>query len=196
MEYNLKFLALLGHQVPYLHGSDGTNLLLIRPLCEAFGVDADRQIRELKADELFGPGVSEQTTQVPGDAQRRAYTCLPERFVYGWLASIKATNTMQATTKANLNAYKLEAYEVLFQHFNGKVAQAQKEVTQKASNAAEIARLKKQIEENSPEQVRQLRALEAANKQIGNPLLRLQNSLFTADYEQAVEQREAVDSHP
>lgn len=195
MDYKLKFLALLGHQVPYLHGSDGTSLLLIRPLCEAFGVDADRQIRELKADELFGPGVSEQTTQVPGDDQRRAYTCLPERFVYGWLISIKATNTMQATTKANLSAYKLEAYEVLFQHFHGKVARAQQEVTQKASNAAEIARLKKQIEENSPEQVRQLRALEVANKQIGNPLLRLQNSLFSADYEEAVEQREAVGSY-
>lgn len=102
---------------------------------------------------------------------------------------------MQAQTKVNLSAYKLEAYEVLFQYFHGKVARAQQEVTQKASNAAELARLKKQIEENSPEQVRQLRALEAANKQIGNPLLRLQNSLFTTDYEEAVEQREAVESH-
>lgn len=195
MEYKLKFLALLGHQVPYLHATDGTNLILIRPFCEALGLDADWQIRELKADEFFGPGVCEHTTQVPGDSQRRAYTCLPERFVYGWLISIKATNTMQATTKANLSAYKLEAYEVLFQHFHGKVARAQQEVTQKASNAAEIAHLKKQIEENSPEQVRQLRALEAANKQIGNPLLRLQNSLFTADYEEAVEQREPIESH-
>ena len=98
--------------------------MLVRPLCESLGVDADRQIRDLKADEFLGPEVSEQTTQVPHQGQARSWVFLLEEYIYGWVASIQLTNTMRPETKASLTAYKRACYDLLYQHFHGRVRQA------------------------------------------------------------------------
>jgi len=119
----LKTLSFQGQPVYCLADAASPNLVLIRPLCDALGVDADWQIRQLKADEMLAPEVCEHTTQVPGDDQRRKWVCLPEEYIYGWVAGIQLTNTMRPETKANLTAYKRECYHLLYQHFHGRVRQ-------------------------------------------------------------------------
>ena len=185
MHTQLQTLHFQGKPIYYLKAADGGNLVLIRPLCDALGVDADWQIRELKADEMLAPEVCEHTTQVPGQGQARAWTCLPEKFIYGWIFGIKMSNTMRPETKASLATYKSACYEVLYDHFHGQIRQAQLEVSRKASNAAEIARLRERIEAGAPEDFQRIRELEAENKRIGNPLGRLQNSQFRFEFESA-----------
>ena len=186
MEAQLKTLLWQDSPIYYIEAPDGINLVLIRPLCEALGVDADRQIRDLKIDEMLASEVSEQTTQVPNHGQSRSWVCLPEEFIYGWIFGIKLSNTMQPETKANLTAYKRECYDILYQHFHGAIKRAQREVTRKANNAAEIARLRQRIESNSPEEFQRLRELEGENKRIGNPLERLQNVQYRLDLDKAL----------
>ena len=140
----LKTVDVDGKPVYYLV-VDGLNYILIRPLCEALGVDADRQIRDLRDDEMLLSEVSEQTTQLPGDQQRRAYVCLPEEFVYGWIFGIKYSNTMEAETKANLTAYKRECYDALYQHFHRRILLASETLREKAQVEIELRTLRKEL---------------------------------------------------
>jgi len=121
MATQLKTLLFQESPIYYFEAEDSANMVLVRPLCDILGIDADRQIRELEADELLGPKVSSKTTQVPGDTQARSWVCLPEEFVYGWIFSIQTSGAMKPETKATLLAYKLECYDALYQHFHGAI---------------------------------------------------------------------------
>jgi hypothetical protein len=118
---------------------------------------------------------------LPGESQSRPYTCLPEEFIYGWLFGIKMSNTMSDATKQNLIGYKRACYHALYQHFHGRIKQAQQEISKKAANEAEIIRLQKEIEAGMPEQNARIKFLQAENKQIGNPLVRIQKNQYQLD---------------
>lgn len=148
----LKSLMVLGRPVYYVVDG-GINYVLIRPMCDVLQIDADRQIRDLKSDEDLGAEVSEQTTQLPSDKQNRAYTCLPEEFVYGWIFSIKYSNTMSDETRENLRQYKKECYDVLYSHFHAKVRSLTESIKERAELEVEARRLKIKLLEN-PEFVR------------------------------------------
>lgn len=143
----LKYVMFLDRPVYYVV-ADGVNYVLIRPLCEVLQIDADRQIRDLKADEDLAPEVSEQTTQLPSDKQSRAFTCLPEEFIYGWIFSIKYSNTMSEETRENLRQYKRECYDVLYSHFHAKVRSLTESIKERAELEVEARRLKMRLLEN------------------------------------------------
>ncbi|MFY7883689.1 MAG: phage antirepressor N-terminal domain-containing protein [Dolichospermum sp.] len=132
---------------------NGKNYILIRSICEALKIDADRQIRDLKIDEDLGAEVSEQTTQLPSDKQSRAFTCLPEEFIYGWIFNIKYSNTMSEETKETLRIYKRECYNVLYNHFHSKVKNIAESIKERASLEVEARKLKLKLSEN-PDYVR------------------------------------------
>lgn len=140
----LKTLDFNGKPIYYLT-IDGTNYVLIRPLCEALGVDAERQIKNIADDEMLVHERSEQTVHVPGDDKSRKWICLPEEYVYGFIFGIKFTNTMGEETKAALTAYKRECYDVLYRHFHGR-SLLQKEVNrEKAAIELELGQLKNEL---------------------------------------------------
>lgn len=172
---NLCTIQLREKEVYYLR-ENGENFVLIRPICEAFELDADRQIRNLKDDEFLAPEVSEQTTQVPTDIQRRAHTCLPEKLIYGWLMGIKFTNTMSAETKAYLTAYKRECYEVLYNHFHGRFSEADRLLKEKALVQKEINELRTKLL-NQSDIYKQLLDKEAQLRSFGNPYTRVGNKI-------------------
>ena len=66
-------------------------------------------------------------------------------------------------------------------------------MTRKAQNAAEMQRLRKRIEENSPEEFQRLRELEGENKRIGNPLERLQNVQYKLNLDAALAEQPEVE---
>lgn len=186
MQAQLKTLLFQEKPIYYLAAADGANMVLIRPLCDALGVDGEWQIKALQEDEMLAPERCEHTVQVPGHGQSRTWICLPEEFIYGWIFGIKLSNTMRPETKASLTAYKRECYDVLYQHFHGQIRRAQREVTRKATNAAEITRLRATIEAASPEAFQRMRVLEEENKRIGNPLERLQNVQYRLELDKAL----------
>jgi len=145
MSQTLKTLAFQGKPIYYLADSASPSLVLIRPLCEALSVDADWQIRQLKADGFLGGEVCEYTTRLPSEDRARPYTCLPEEFIYGWVGGIQLTNTMRPETKATLTAYKRECYDLLYQHFHGRLKQVLELDKQAALVSVELQAVEKRL---------------------------------------------------
>jgi hypothetical protein len=172
MEQSNLFTIQVRDQDVYYVKVDGRNLVLIRPICDVFGIDADRQIRDLKTDEILSGEVSEQTTRLPHDDRKRPYTCLPEAFIYGWLMSIKFSNTMSDDTKAYLIAYKRECYHVLYNYFHGRVKEADERLRNKVQFQKKLdAKKSKLFNEN--EDYREILELEAQLKSLGDPYAKL-----------------------
>jgi prophage antirepressor-like protein len=96
----------------------GQILVVVKPICDALGLDSERAIKTLSDDEVLGAERSEQTVQV-GNDQARKMICLPLEFINGWLFQIKLTNTMSEATKEKLIDYKRSCYKALFNHFFG-----------------------------------------------------------------------------
>jgi hypothetical protein len=109
-----------GNDLTCIIDESGQILVVVKPVCEALGLDSERQIRTISDDEVLGAERSEQTVQVGSD-QPRKMICLPLEFIHGWLFQVKFTNTMSDETKEKLIAYKRRCYKALFNHFFGNV---------------------------------------------------------------------------
>lgn len=115
----------------------GTNLFVVeregqpyapmRPIVEGMGLDWKTQYRKLQSGR-FVTCVVEMTTQLPGDDQRRAVTCLPLRKLMGWLMSIHP-NKVRSEIRDKVIAYQSECDDVLWDYWtkgsatNARVAQ-------------------------------------------------------------------------
>lgn len=59
----------------------------IRPICEALGIDADSQRKRIERDEILG-STAVIMTAVAGDGKEREMYAIPYMYVFGWLFSI------------------------------------------------------------------------------------------------------------
>ena len=107
-----------GNDLTCIVEESGQILVVVKPICDAIGLDSERAIKTISDDEVLGAERSEQTVQVGLD-QARKMVCLPLEFVSGWLFQIKFTNTMSDETKEKLITYKRSCYKALFAHFFG-----------------------------------------------------------------------------
>ena len=62
-------------------------LVPIRPICDALGIDASNQIGRIKRDEILSSTMV-VTTMVAGDKKDREMLAIPIKFVFGWLFTI------------------------------------------------------------------------------------------------------------
>ncbi len=109
-----KFLEFNGRTLLFL-AIDGTYWVAVKPICQALGVNYDRQYKNLKEDETLNLVYAKQP--IP-DARNRPQEmiCLPERYVYGWLFSIRSESP-------ELLQFKRECYDVLYDHFHGPLTE-------------------------------------------------------------------------
>jgi prophage antirepressor-like protein len=63
----------------------------IKPICTALKINYSRAAETIRNDEILGQ-VSAVEHLVAADNRRRKMLCLPERYVYGWLFSIRSDN--------------------------------------------------------------------------------------------------------
>jgi len=134
--------------------ADGRWWVAVKPICEVLNVNYDRQFKNLKEDEIMGQLYAIQHT-VGADLKRREMLCIPEQFVYGWLFSIQSESP-------ELRLYKLECYEVLYNHFHGAFSERKVVLKEKTLRQLRIEELRKKMEE-TPE-MKELRQLEFQNK--------------------------------
>jgi hypothetical protein len=132
----VNFLQFKGKNLLFLSKTDGF-YIAIKPVCEALGVDYIRQHKNLSSDPILGPALSKQTMQVPGD-QARNMVCLPERYIYGWIFSIRSESL-------DLVEYKRECYDILFNHFHGAMTSRGECIREKARIRAERVGLQKSL---------------------------------------------------
>ena len=97
----------------FLVDLDGFPYVPMRPVVEGMGLDWKSQHVKLTQNQRFASSVVEITTQMSGDDQRRAMTCLPLRKLPGWLTSI-SPNKVALEIRDTVIAYQNECDDALW----------------------------------------------------------------------------------
>lgn len=141
MNKHEKFLEFNGENIIFLN-VEGVYWIAVKPICEALKIDAFRSIKNLKNDPILGSEWSKQTTQVEknGIIQGRNMTCIPEKFIYGWICFLNADNE-------ELNNYKKTCYELLYNHFHGTITNRKELLLERNRIDDTITNLRKALKE-------------------------------------------------
>lgn len=104
------------NQVNILMLQTGDQLIPIKPICEALGIDAKNQREKIQDDEdLNSTGVL--STSVGGDGKDREMYCLPLKMVFGWLFTINPKN-VKPEARESVREYRKQCYDALYAYFN------------------------------------------------------------------------------
>lgn len=133
-----KFLEFNGKRINILL-ADGTWYIAIKPICEALKVDYISAFKNAKEDEILGQLLSEQT-MVAADGRLRKMTCLPEKFIYGWMFSLRSESL-------DLKKYRVKCYEVLYEFFHGQITYRANALTHKREIRNRKINIRKELKE-------------------------------------------------
>lgn len=101
---------LLGYQ-----DDNGTIWVAVKPIAEGIGLDYIRAYKQITLHKILSRVLSIQTIHDTTN-RRQEMLCLPLNFVNGWLFSIQIAK-VKTEVQPILEAYQMECYDVLFQHF-------------------------------------------------------------------------------
>jgi len=126
------------------------NLVPIKPICEALGIDAKVQRQKIQEDEdLCSVGVL--STSTGADGKQYDMYCLPHQFIYGWLFTINPKN-VKPEAKESVRKYRKACYETLYNHFNGQQERRNEQDAMERSLLAERDAVE-ELEKNLKEQM-------------------------------------------
>lgn len=163
MKTHQKFLDFNGRNIVFLN-VDGTYWIALKPILEVLNMDADRAIKTTKKDPFLGTYTSLQTVQVEhnGIIQGRNMTCLPEKYIYGWICFLRSDGE-------ELNQYKETCYNLLYNHFHGTITNRKELLLQRTELDNQIGELKQSLKEDN-ERYKQLRELQNKRKTVSTQL--------------------------
>ena len=119
-----EFLRFNGHDLYFtLIGSEWW--IALKPICEAFKVNWNRQFQNLKDDVILSDVFAKQQMRDSLNKQS-GMVSLPEFYIYGWLFQIRSGSK-------ELSEYKWECYRILYNHFKGTITK-RKEVLKEFYN--------------------------------------------------------------
>lgn len=119
---------------------EGVTYVAVKPICQALNVDYSAQLLRVKNDSLLGPEYVVHHIQA-GNLQGRKYTCIPEKYVYGWIFSINSDSK-------ELLEFKKECYDLLYNHFHGVIGKRKELLIGVAETQIKIDTLKKDLQNN------------------------------------------------
>jgi hypothetical protein len=113
METKIKKFLEFNGKVIYFVAVDGIYWIAIRPICEALNIQFSRILKNIKEDEILKDVWSKQTMR---DTKNRLQNmvALPEKYIYGWLFSIRSGSDA-------FQEYKRKCYDILFEYFHGSI---------------------------------------------------------------------------
>jgi prophage antirepressor-like protein len=144
-----------GKQIELAH-SNQKWWVAVKPICEVLNVHYKAQHRAISEDKILGQLSSIQRT-VGADGRQREMLCLPEKFIYGWVFSLQSESE-------ELQNFKLECYDVLFNHFHGANAQRMQLLKEKSQTQKEIEALEDELKET--ETYKKIAELKKQEKQL------------------------------
>ncbi|MFZ4705436.1 MAG: phage antirepressor N-terminal domain-containing protein [Bacteroidales bacterium] len=103
------------NNVSILMIDNGSEIVPIRPICDALGIDEDVQNRKIKDDDFLS-SVATLSVATGSDGKQYKMTCLPYRYIFGWLFTINPKN-VKPEAQESVFRYKIECYDVLFKHY-------------------------------------------------------------------------------
>jgi hypothetical protein len=124
-----KFLEFNGKTLVFL-AVEGEYWVALKPICEAIGVNYNRAYQELNTDPIFSQLFALQQ-MVGSDEKVRKMVSLPEKWIYGWVLSLKSASP-------ELLQYKKLCYEILSDYFHGSIIGRKNLLQQKAKLQVEI----------------------------------------------------------
>jgi hypothetical protein len=140
--YSMKRKYLIFNEVKiYFLDVEGIYWIAYKPIVDALGIDANRSHKNLIKHKIFGPACAIQPMQVSknGINQVRNMTCIPEKYVYGWLLSLNSENE-------NLLEFQKKCYDLLFDYFRGSFIQREKILEEKAVSLIKQKNLLTQVQ--------------------------------------------------
>jgi len=93
-------------------------LIPIRPICDALGIDSKSQRDKIQSRELFSK-VAVLSPSSGADGKEYEMLCLPTGYALGWLCTINPANVKEEA-RAALMMYQKECFLVLYEHFVAK----------------------------------------------------------------------------
>jgi hypothetical protein len=139
-----KFLEFNGKAIIFID-IQGQYWVALKPICEAFGVNFDRQYKNLKRSKLWVQLYAIQP-MIGADNRSRNMVALPEMYVYGWLMSINSDVEL-------FHHYQIECCKILYNHFRGSITQRDEILMQKSHAIRELRTLKEELN-NDPKFLR------------------------------------------
>jgi len=94
-----------------------TQLVPIRPICEALGVNYSSQYEKLKEHPLFASAILLSRT-TGADGKQYEMACIPLSHLTGWLVTIHPGNVKEEV-RPKLVEFQQRCIDVLYEHFFG-----------------------------------------------------------------------------
>jgi len=156
MKKHEKFLEFNGKNIVFLK-HDGVYWVAIKPICEALGVNFDRQYKNLLDHKVFGQLYAKQP-MTGADNKLYKMVSLPERYVYGWIFQINSSSDQLA-------AYQKTCCDILYDHFHGVITNRKELLMQKIEVDTQLHELKKSLLDQD-ETYQKIKRLEKTKKVI------------------------------
>ena len=111
-----KTIAKVNNQsILIIESSSKEKLVPIRPICDALGIDSKAQRNRIERDEILN-SVEVMMTSTGADGKQYEMSCLPLKFVFGWLFTIDTSRVNEEAREAVIR-YKMKCYDVLYNYF-------------------------------------------------------------------------------
>jgi len=173
MKQSIKnFLEFNGKAIYFL-SKDGQYWVAVKPICEALGVNFDRQYKNIKSDEILKDVYAIQPMRDTLNRMQNMVS-LPEKFVYGWLFGIQSKSP-------ELIKYKWKCYEVLYDYFKGSIGNREELLKEKKRVQDKIATLEVKFVNN--DDYREMVSLKAKDMRIGKQLKESDKDVIDQQYE-------------
>ena len=103
-------------------------MIPIRPICDALGVQYELQLNKLKEHPSFGPTIS-QRDMVAADGKVRSMSCLPAKKFFGWIYTINPKNVSEEARESMMR-YQEVCSDALYDFFmkRNKLVQEQNSI--------------------------------------------------------------------
>lgn len=172
MKAHQKFLDFNGNNIVFIN-KEGTYWIALKPILDALGMEADSTIKRTKKDHFLGGCTANMTVQVSRNSvlQGRKMTCLPEKYIYGWICFLTSDNE-------ELTAYKRTCYNLLYNHFHGTITNRKELLLERRNLDSQIGSIKKALKEED-ENYKQLQELRNKRKTLSTQLNSMDKELIT-----------------
>jgi hypothetical protein len=94
---------------------NGQKLVPVKPICEALGISYEPQFSRLKNDPILSSTIT-LSVMVGADGKQREMTCIPLRYVFGWLFMIDSRNVKEEARESVIRYQKM-CYDALYNYF-------------------------------------------------------------------------------
>jgi hypothetical protein len=170
MSKHEKFLEFNGKTIVFLN-VDGTYWIALKPILEALNLVSHRYLKRTQRDHFFSTCVDNMSIQVEknGIKQVRSMTCLPEKYIYGWLCFLNSDNQ-------ELTAFKKTCYNLLYDHFHGTITNRRELLLERKTLDTEIHNIKSSLKEQD-QAYKKLEELQNKRKLVSTQLNSMDNEI-------------------